>query len=296
MNKVAVILSTYNGEKYLAEQIESILKQEQVEVDVHAFDDCSTDDTLEILKEFEKKYPNIYVHVNEHNKGFTYNFLDGLFYFKNSSKYDFYALSDQDDVWMPKKLITAINKIKEKNSCTLYCSNLSLVDENLNSLNTTRWDINYQPQHYDDLCFNIATGCTIVFDKKFKDLATKVYPENLHLHDHYLALLANYCKNANFIYDSNPNNILYRQHNNNQIGYDSSKTKKIWNILFKRIPSPQKTSTLVSLVYDYFAEDLNENDRIFFEKIKSKKRFYLFKHLKSSFTTRFKIFLLLNKF
>ena len=89
--KICVIMSTYNGEKYLKEQIDCILAQKDVEVTLHIFDDISKDSTVEIAKEYEKNNSNVFVHVNEKNKNFTYNFLDALFSFKDNQDFDYYA-------------------------------------------------------------------------------------------------------------------------------------------------------------------------------------------------------------
>lgn len=298
--KVLVIMSTYNGEKYLREQIDSILAQEQVEVHLHVSDDCSKDHTVAIVKEYQTKHKNISLQVNETNKNFTYNFLDALFRYKDNQQYDYYAFADQDDYWQSDKLITAIKKINRTGVCTMYCSNLTLVDENLQSLNKTMMPVNFKLKYWDTVCKNIATGCTIVMDREFKNLATKHYPEKIYLHDYWLAVIANYCQQAHFVYDTNPEHILYRQHGNNQIGKGPGRIVQLLNKTFKRIPEEKSTKNLMTKFYELYNKDIDAETKIIFAKIKDlyakKSSQYLRKHVNSNFRKRFKIKLLLKNY
>lgn len=212
MIKVLVFLSTYNGGKYLREQLDSIYAQSDIQVDVVASDDLSKDNTLEILEEYKTKYGLKYS-VNKKNKNFTYNFLDLMFDNQNAD-YQYFAFADQDDFWLNDKLISAIKLLNEENK-HFYCSNLLVVDENLDNqkpMNKFKAD---DKNHIPYILENICTGCTVVFDKEFLTLATKYRPNNIELHDYWLFLIANFV--AGFVYDTTPH-IYYRQHANNQIG------------------------------------------------------------------------------
>ena len=105
---------------------------------------------------------------------------------------------------------------------------------------------NFKIKRHDELCGNLVTGCTIIMDKEFKNLATKHYPENIYCHDYWLGILANYCKDANFIRDNCPDHILYRQHGNNQIG---SQKNKMWikfkELLFKKFDKNKSVTNLM---------------------------------------------------
>lgn len=300
--KVAVIMSTYNGEKYLKEQIDSILNQEQVKVYLYIFDDCSKDSTVEIAKEYQQKHNNVYFHINEKNKNFTYNFIDGLFAFKDNQEYDYYAFSDQDDVWLPNKLITAIEKIKEVGKCTLYSSNLQLVDGELKSLKKTMLDIlgnrgRYQYKKHDELYENIVTGCTMVFDNQFKDAFTKKYPDNIYLHDYWMGLFANYAKGVNYIYDDCSNYILYRQHGKNLLGAKrASKFKKICIFLLKK---DYFILEYVKKFYEFYEDNLKYRDKLLIEKYinyrqKGNRKFIL-DNLDTNYLNKFKRKLIFNK-
>lgn len=223
MKKCLVLLCTYNGEKYLPELIDSILHQKHVDVEIVAADDCSTDNTQNILKKYSKKYSNFSYSVNKANKKFTYNFLD-LFFSVKDKEFDYVAFADQDDVWLDNKLMIAIHKIEEegktKHGC-LYSSNLIVANDKLEKIGMQEDETVITKTNKCTYLFeNIATGCTMVMDKKFYDHATRYYPENINLHDYWLFMIAIYT--ANYVYDYN-GYILYRQHGDNQIGTNKKK-------------------------------------------------------------------------
>ncbi len=223
MEKCLVLLATYNGEKYLREQIDSIFAQEGVEIEIACSDDCSTDGTQDILKEYSEKHKNFSYYINKENKKFTYNFLD-LFFSVKEKKFDYVAFADQDDFWLPNKLISGINKIKEqgetKHGC-LYSSNLIVTNEKLEKIGMQEDETVLTKTNKQTYLFeNIATGCTMVMDKKFYDYASRYYPNNVNLHDYWLFMIAIY--SANYVYDFN-GYILYRQHGDNQIGTNKKK-------------------------------------------------------------------------
>ena len=223
MEKCLVLLATYNGEKYLRKQIDSIFAQEGVEIEIACSDDCSTDGTQDILKEYSEKHKNFSYYINKENKKFTYNFLD-LFFSAKEKKFDYVAFADQDDFWLPNKLISGIKKIKEqgetKHGC-LYSSNLIVTNEKLEKIGMQEDETVLTKTNKQTYLFeNIATGCTMVMDKKFYDYASRYYPNNVNLHDYWLFMIAIY--SANYVYDFN-GYILYRQHGDNQIGTNKKK-------------------------------------------------------------------------
>ena len=299
MEQCLVLMSTYNGSKYLKEQLDSILNQKDVDVTIKICDDNSSDDTIEILKEYANKYNNISYKINSKNKGFTYNFIDNLFD-EESKGYSYYAFSDQDDIWKENKLITAINKIKEKNTTlgTLYCSNLTLVDENLNIIGyQEKKDIS--KKYYSGLASNIATGCSMVFDKYLYEKIIKKYPENIYLHDYYIFLIARYT--GEVYYDTN-SYILYRQHTLNMIG---SNKKLISSNRFKNYINPkQKTSDLVKIFYLNYKDEIKSKDEkyvkiasLYKDKFKYKiKLLFSYKIRKRRLNFMYKLQIILNKY
>lgn len=116
--KVSVVMATYNGEKYIREQIDSILAQTYPIYEIIIQDDCSTDRTAEIIKEYSRRIPFIHFETNDTNIGFNQNFKKAVF----RSTGEYVALSDQDDIWFDDKLSKQVSAIKEHTMC--YCYHL----------------------------------------------------------------------------------------------------------------------------------------------------------------------------
>lgn len=275
MKSCLVLMCTYNGERYLREQLDSILAQRDVAVSIKIADDRSTDSTVELLREYAQKYPNIEYSVNEKNKRFTYNFLDMLFSVKDT-EYDFYAFSDQDDVWLPEKLSRAIGKLEERSDSphgVLYCSNLIVTDEKLNQIRMMENDGSVLNCNKNTVaCQNIATGCTVVFDRSFLAQCTKHYPTGITLHDYWVLLIAAFT--ANYIYDYN-GYIYYRQHSSNQIGSNGGGAERWYSLL----PCIEAFLTL-------FGEEIGEKDRKILETVKNYRKNFFCK-CKLLFSRRF---------
>lgn len=99
---VLVMMASYNGEKFITEQIDSILSQKGVDVTLRICDDGSNDSTPSICESYTSKYDNVLFEVNKVNKGLAKNFMD-MVYDDNALGFNYYAFSDQDDVWLPEK-------------------------------------------------------------------------------------------------------------------------------------------------------------------------------------------------
>ena len=215
MEQIDILLATYNGEKYLKEQIESILNQTYSNFRLLISDDCSQDNTLEILKEYEEKDDRVEVFLQEQNLGYVKNFEFLLSQVEN----EIYALSDQDDIWLDDKLECAVNKLEEENA-DLYFSDLYLIDQNGKQISDSFWKEKgfykkiIKDKKYKGLILNnYVTGCTIVSKKQYiKDIIP--FPKDM-MHDYWIALVTSL--KGKIIYDRQPH-IKYRQHGNNQIG------------------------------------------------------------------------------
>ena len=229
MDKVQVLLSTYNGEKYIKEQIESILNQKEVEIALLIRDDGSTDKTIQILEELAMNNENITVYKDE-NLGPARSFMDLI---EKSDEYDYYAFSDQDDVWRPKKLISAINKLKEYNNTpALYMSALEIVDTNLKYIETKKVEGNFTLE--GEIIKNFAAGCTQVFNKNLCNIIKQYKPKYIIMHDSWITRVC-YAIGGNVIIDEN-SYIKYRQHEKNVLGYKDDgfqKLKRQYKIAFK---------------------------------------------------------------
>ncbi len=226
MYKVQVLLSAYNGEKYIKEQLDSILNQQKVQVSVLVRDDGSTDGTIHILKDYCNKYTNIKL-IEGHNIGVVRSFFE---LFKNADKdMDLYALSDQDDVWDEDKLIIACEAIcKNINSSSkpaMYCCEADITDV---SLHISKSKANHKkknttlikPGFSNALIENIARGGSVVFNQSLLNMLQIDFPEGCYMHDWWLYLVAS-CY-GKVIYDSTPH-YKYRQHSGNVLGATTSK-------------------------------------------------------------------------
>lgn len=211
MEKVLVLLSSYNGEKYIKEQIESIMNQENVLVECIIRDDGSSDNSVKIIDETIKNDNRFRLIVGE-NLGFQKSFFELL---KIKNDYKYYAFADQDDVWLPNKLSKAIEKLKEieeENIPCVYFSNLMQVDSELNEIGL-RYIKELQVDSFEEnLTHNYAYGCTMVFNKFSKELACRCFPKGKLNHDAWIMLVCAAC--GKIYYDKN-SYILYRRHGNN---------------------------------------------------------------------------------
>ena len=186
---VTIFLSTYNGERYLAEQIDSILSQKDVILSLYIRDDGSTDNTIQILERYKNKI-NIY---RGNNIGVGNSFMQ-LLYYANANTM-FYAFCDQDDIWLPNKLSNAIETLKTITRPTLYCSNQILIDSKSNKIGK-RYSSPPNTTYMQILNKNMVSGCTMVWNKSLHLLLNN--PErrpssNLlqkRIHDVWVAMVA----------------------------------------------------------------------------------------------------------
>ena len=301
MEKIQVLLSTYNGEKYIKEQIESILKQEEVEVTILIRDDGSTDKTIEIVKKLAKANQNITIYEGK-NIGPARSFMDLI---NNSGDFNYFAFADQDDVWKPRKLISAIHKLEQvqKNKPAIYISALEIVDENLKNIATKQVEGNYCFE--GEIVKNFATGCTQVFNKTLRDKIKKYNPTYLIMHDSWITRVC-YAIGGNVIIDENTY-IQYRQHTNNVLGYKDEgwqKIKKQFKIAFQ-----EKISMRVNIAQELkkgYEKELTEEAKevienlLTYQKNKKAKKWLLqnkkFRSTNAKINAKMKLAILLNKF
>lgn len=233
--KVAVIMSTYNGEKYIKKQIDSILNQVDVEVELFIRDDGSKDRTVDIIKEYEEIYRNIHLEIGT-NLGYGQSFIKKLL---SVTEFDFYAFSDQDDFWEKEKLFQGCLKLKEvKDSIpAVYYSNLNVADENLNIYRTTKLQNRKQTLESITMRRSIA-GCTMIFNNCLWQKVSNVEVTDDMLkqgHDSFLLSVC-YALRGTVICDENAY-IRYRQHTSNTSGSSHGviqRVKKEWNTLIKK--------------------------------------------------------------
>lgn len=232
--KVAVLLSTYNGEKYVRQQIETILQQKgDFVVDLYIRDDGSSDNTKIIVSSFTER-TNVFFVESSENIGPAKSFLTLLNYVKG---YDYYAFADQDDLWNDDKLKKAILKIEKSSAPTLYCANAEIVDEKLNSMNRNVYKRIPMTDFYSLSCCGGLLGCTMVFNKYLAEFVqTNELPSKIIMHDYYIAMLC-VASGGNIVFDKSCV-MKYRQHTKNTVGVALNKRvaikRYIKSILRKR--------------------------------------------------------------
>lgn len=195
--KVAVLLSSYNGEKFIKEQIDSILNQTYQNIEIYVRDDGSSDGTLKILKRYEKK-KQIKLIVGK-NIGFINSFFELLKYPIDA---EYFAFSDQDDVWLKNKIERAIELLeKEKNSNLpiMYYSNYAFYDENMNFKANAKNKKN--PSFIGCLVECINLGSATVINKVARNMTINNLPHNCSGHDWWIYMI---CQGlGKTIYDEN---------------------------------------------------------------------------------------------
>ena len=169
--KIAVLLASYNGVKYIKEQVDSILNQKEVDVTIFISDDLSTDKTIEYLQDIYKDFKNIvYLPSGSKFGGAGKNFFR-LIRDVDFSSFDFISFVDQDDIWYDDKLIRAINTIKDK-QIDAYSSNVLAFWEDGKEMIINKSSLQAR---YDYIFEAAGPGCTYVLKKRFSYFSSKVY-------------------------------------------------------------------------------------------------------------------------
>ena len=217
--KIDILLATYNGEKYLKEQLDSILNQTYKNIRIIISDDCSKDTTPEILKEYQKKDDRIELHIQKNNLGVVKN----IEFLLKQVKSPYYMLADQDDYWLPEKAEKSLEKLKEEKADLVF-GDLEVVDKNLNTMYSsfndymllTRKINKYINSYKVNYLYNCITGCTVLAKK---ETIEKIIPLPTNskrvLHDHWIGLMV--ALNGKLAYVPEKY-IRYRQHGNNEVG------------------------------------------------------------------------------
>ena len=254
----SVLMSTYNGEKYIREQIDSILCQEGVDVNLYIRDDGSRDKTRIILKEYSGKYNNIHV-IEGENLGIHKSFAELM---KVPDLKGYIAFSDQDDVWDKDKLSSAIHKLNYFNA-EFYSSASRLVDSNLFDLMRTTAN-SKEYRHYIIGNNKILTpgvqGCTIVISNSlFKKLTSSPFPD-YYGHDTWITIVAFYL--CNCYYDICPH-MSYRQHDASWTGNRKNRFAQLKREYHFFMEGMNRYAKIAKDLLSYYSDDLNEDDQRF---------------------------------
>ncbi len=255
MNRILVLMSTYNGEAYLREQLDSILYQSEP-ADILVRDDGSVDLTLSILDAYAKHYPQITV-IRGENVGVVRSFFSLL---ERAQGYEYYAFADQDDIWLKEKLACAVRSLDQMDQerPALYASCSQLVDNNMKALGTTQKCLK-ELSFYNVLIQNIMPGHAQVFNQAMVDFVNEhpVNVNNIVVHDFWLALLA--ITFGQVAFDNEPH-TYYRQHTTNEIGYGhgafgwfTERIRRVMKAKAKEITRQDQE------FYDHFAYELPDD-------------------------------------
>lgn len=276
--RVAVLLSTYNGEEYIEALLESLCFQYFKNFTLFVRDDCSSDNTLSIIDQYKDKL-NIKFIGSDKNLGAANSFFSLLHIAGND--FDYYAFADQDDVWLPEKIDRAVTKLDFmlSENALLYCSGLEYVDKNLVHLSWSRVPNNIG--FGNALVENVATGCTVVINNAARKLILSNLPQNCLMHDWWLYLVIS-CYGS--VCWDDYYGIKYRQHERNVVGaattFLSDMRRRIDRFLKNDKNGLFRLSDQAAIFYGLFYSDLPANKLEILQ---------LILHGKSSFFERIKL-------
>ena len=280
--KVAILMSTYNGEKYLKEQIESLLAQTYGNIEIYIRDDGSKDNTIKIIKNYKEKYNNIVLKEGK-NIGFINSFFELLNLCNDA---DYYAYCDQDDVWMNDKIERAVKFLgkTDENKPALYFSNSDYYDSDMNFLATAEKNKIYNFRNSLVEC--VTQGMTMVINNKTRQTIIENRPETCLFHDWWTYMI---CSGFGQIVYDDKSLVKYRRHNKSVTVEGKSKIELfIWRVKKFLIGDSLKDIKKQLQEYkNFFAKELKEDDRKLLE---------LFTKEKYSFIVALKKFLYPKRF
>ena len=219
---ISILLATYNSEKYINDQLDSLFNQTLNDFLLYIVDDGSSDRTISIIKDYCKRYKNI-IFLDRKGKG--YGAMDNFMWLLDKVDSDYYMFCDHDDYWLPNKIELSMQNMKmmeeeNKNKPIVICSDLVVVDKHLNVIDQSFWHFSklnpnvLSKKKYLQTC-NFVTGCTMLLNKKAKDVSFPLGDKAL-MHDYWVALKT--VANKGIIKYINTPLILYRQHESNVLG------------------------------------------------------------------------------
>lgn len=227
-NKVAILLATYNGGKFIDVQLQSLKDQTFQDFICYIHDDNSKDSTVSIIKKYTQQYPEQFKFIQyEGSHGAVGNFMSLAHYVRNNTNEPYIMFCDQDDYWFPDKIEKQINALKKMSSNAephlVYC-NQEIVDRNLNLIAASGMDYSKRKAGIDDsfkeLVFeNCAAGCTMAFNRAALEVAIDNYQEGeIVMHDWWFMLIARCFGEISYVDETL---MKYRQHGTNTLGADN---------------------------------------------------------------------------
>lgn len=251
---VSVVMATYNGARFLREQLDSIINQTYTNLEIVIVDDCSSDDTVAILNEYAAKHANIKVYVNEVNLGYVKNFEKGLLL----STADYISPSDQDDIWLENKIELLMGKLAD--NAIVYCN--SAIINGAGELTGKKLSDTKHLQTYDD-CLqytigNTAAGHAMILTRKTM-LDSMPLPTMIP-HDYWLGFVATFDSQLLFVDEPL---VLYRQHDANVFGVKTEGVKKVKRVKPAKEVIQDKARGRMRLLYEKCPDYLTEQKAAF---------------------------------
>ena len=220
---VSVAMATYNGEKYIRQQVDSILSQLDSEDELVISDDHSSDGTLSIIEQYMKEDPRVKLFMNEES-GVISNFDNALKHTRN----DIIFLSDQDDIWKPEKVKTVKSYYEKNPKVQMIMSDITVVDNDLNATIDSFYEFRGSRSGViKNIIKNSYIGCAMSFRKELKKQILPI-PRNVPMHDMWIGLVADMNKSALLIPEKL---IYYRRHDANVTSVENTsslKEKILW--------------------------------------------------------------------
>lgn len=251
--KIAVLMSSYNGEAFIEEQIDSVLAQQcEASVELWVRDDGSCDRTRDILQRYADEGKLRW--YSGENLRSAKSFMELV---RNSPDCDYYAFCDQDDVWYPDKLASSLRLLEDQECPAMAFANARLVDGQLDPIGRNVYNRQPPLDFYSVVCGGGILGCTIVFNRRLAQLVkTYCTPDRLVMHDYYCAILCTLFDGV-ILYDPQPH-MDYRQHGNNVVGTQWTK----WAALTDRIRRITKKSsvTIAQMAQSILSQDPRPKD------------------------------------
>lgn len=237
---IAVLLTTYNGEKYLKEQLDSLRCQTCRNFVCFIHDDASSDGTPELAATYCREHPEQFVYTGSSKVGGAkYNFMHLLKYVEA----DYIMFCDQDDVWMPEKIEKSYIKIKQTEGASpecpvCVCADAVVADSRLNVINESFYDFSgitlpAEIKLKDLLYGDFVVGCTMIFNRKLRERVLSANVTGMiSMHDSFIALCAKACGRLAYMSETL---LLYRQHGRNAIGAQVAENfwKRLWRSVVK---------------------------------------------------------------
>lgn len=256
MQSLDILLASYNGEKYITEQIDSILSQTYRDFRLIIRDDGSSDSTCSIIEEYKKRDERI-IFLNDDlgNLGFVGNFETLLKY----SDADLIMLSDQDDFWFPDKIERYRQSANRHDSSIplLVHSDAVVCNENLSIIKSS-YIFGFASENLINNIFFafIVQGAAMMLNKSLRDLILP-FPQGTYLHDRYIHIMTELFGRRVFIPQPT---MYYRQHRDNQIGSGMSIIRKI----LKKRYFDERDRKLMKIIYDIYGSRMSADIRNLF--------------------------------